>query len=142
MSYSLSRILRLLSASSEGEEKVPKGKVRMFCVGINKKEVVIGKNKYSSGPQHRLGYPPFSSLHAELDFYYRCKRTGFVPKEIFIFGFRKKFLRSTAPCIYCGTVLLNLDFRRIHFFVEGKLTSMSKEEFRGLVEEGLLKSYQ
>lgn len=114
----------------------------MFCVGVNRKEVVIGENKFVLGRQRRHGYPDFSSIHAELDFYYKAKRRSFVPQEVFVFGFRGGILKNSMPCAYCSALLLELGFKRISFFLDGEIVSMTREDFERLVEAGLPKSYE
>ena len=106
-----------------------KGKVKMLCVGIRKKEILIGENKYISSKQIYYNYPKFCSIHAELDFFYKAKKNNFFADDILIVGKRTSFLKTTKPCIYCATVLSELKFKRIHFFEHGVLVSMSRKDF-------------
>lgn len=62
------RLIRLMNILLEKETNIPKGKVKMYCVGVNKKEILIGENKYIVSKQVKYDYPNFSALHAELDF--------------------------------------------------------------------------
>lgn len=113
----------------------------MYCVGISKKEILIGENKYIVSKQVKYNYPHFSALHAELDFFHKAKKEHFYPSDIFVFGYRKSLLKNTKPCLYCASILNELDFKRIHFFKEGKIITLTKEEFERALEEEVFKDY-
>lgn len=117
------------------------GKITMYCIGINKKEIIVGHNKYITSVQVKHNYPEFLSLHAELDFYYKAKKKKFIPSDIYIVGYRKAELKNTKPCIYCATVLKELRFKRIHFYENGELLSLTYTQFTKEVLKGLCKSY-
>lgn len=135
------RLLRLMNILLERETNIPKGKVKMYCVGISKKEILIGENKYIVSKQVKYNYPHFSALHAELDFFHKAKKEHFYPSDIFVFGYRKSLLKNTKPCLYCASILNELDFKRIHFFKEGKIITLTKEEFKRALEEEVFKDY-
>mgnify|MGYP001627409349 CR=1 FL=1 len=113
----------------ERTSTVPKGRVKMLCVGIRKKEILIGENKYIYSKQIYYNYPKFCNIHAELDFFYKAKKNNFFADDILIIGKRTKPLKTTKPCIYCATVLSELKFKRIHFFENSALVSMSRKDF-------------
>ena len=93
------RLLRLMNILLERETNTPKGKVQMYCVGISKKEILIGENKYIVSKQVKYDYPNFAALHAELDFFHKAKKERFYPSDIFVFGYRKSLLKNTRPCL-------------------------------------------
>lgn len=126
----IDRLLKLFNGTPE-----EKGKVKMYCVGINKKEIIYGENKYIVSRQKKYNYPYFASYHAELDFFYKAKKKNFFAEDIFIFGYRTNLLKTTKPCIYCATLLSTLEFKRIHFFEDNKLISLNKKQFILLLEE-------
>jgi len=117
------------------------GKVTMYCIGINKKEIVTGTNKYIVSRQTKHKYPKFASVHAELDFYYRAKKKGFEPSDIYIVGYRTNQLKTTKPCIYCAALLLELRFKRIHFYEDGVMKTLTRSQLQKELNNGLLKTY-
>lgn len=126
----INKILNLTEKLINGSTfPVPKGKVKMLCVGIRKKEILIGENKYIYSKQIYYNYPKFCNIHAELDFFYKAKKNNFFADDILIIGKRTKPLKTTKPCIYCATVLSGLKFKRIHFFENSALVSMSRKDF-------------
>ncbi len=122
-------ILSLSKEALENGEASQNGKVEMFCVGISKKETLIGKNKYIVSKQVKYNYPKFSALHAELDYFHKAKKLNFEADDIVVFGVRKTLLKNTKPCIYCASLLAEVSFKRIHFFEDGKLISLTKKDF-------------
>ena len=121
--------LRHLSSTKEINPK-SKGQVHMVCVGVAGKEVMVGYNKYRSGKQLVYGYPGYSSVHAEFDFYRKALRKGYEPDFLIVVGERSALLSSTKPCKVCSSLLLDLGFKRIFFLEKGDMVSMSYEEFR------------
>lgn len=138
----LERLLRLMKILLQRDADVPKNKVKMYCVGISKKEILIGENKYIVSKQVKYNYPHFSAMHAELDFFLKAKKENFVPEDIFVFGYRKHLLNNTRPCIYCANILNEIDFKRIHFFEEGELVTMTKKQFEEVLDEDIFKNYR
>ncbi|ABJ91530.1 hypothetical protein YS40_136 [Thermus phage phiYS40] len=137
----IERLLRLMNILLERDANIPKGKVKMYCVGVNRKEILIGENKYIISKQVKYDYPHFSALHAELDFFHKARKENFYPSDIFVFGYRKNLLKNTRPCLYCASILNELDFKRIHFFEEGKIITLTKEEFERALDEEVFKDY-
>lgn len=115
----------------------------MLCVGIRKKEILIGENKYIYSKQIYYNYPNFCNIHAELDFFHKAKKNDFFADDILIVGKRTKPLKTTKPCIYCATVLSELKFKRIHFFENKMLVTMTRKDFIGSLNFSLeFKEYQ
>ncbi len=56
--------------------------------------------------------------------------------------FVEVLLKNSMPCAYCSALLLELGFKRISFFLDGEIVSMTREDFERLVEAGLPKSYE
>lgn len=126
-----------------GTFSVPKGGVKMLCIGIRKKEILIGENKYINSKQIYYNYPNFCNIHAELDFFYKAKKNNFLADDILIIGKRAKPLKTTKPCIYCATILSELKFKRIHFFENKKFISLTRKEFIESLQLSLgFKEYQ
>jgi len=121
------RLFRLVE--DEEIDNLEKGKVKMFCIGSSKKQFLIGRNRYIKSKQFHFNYPHFASYHAEFDFYLKAKKKELSFDDIFVFGFRTSVLENTRPCIYCARLLLEIDFKRIHFFENGKVISMKKNAF-------------
>lgn len=116
------------------KEYLPKtrGQVHMVCVGISGKEVLVGYNKYRTGKHLVYGYPGYSSVHAEFDFYRKALKRGFEPDYIVVVGERTNLLRSTKPCKVCSSLLLDLGFKKIVFLSEGQLVEMDYKSFEKL----------
>jgi len=75
----ISKLLKITEKLIEERTSIAlKGKVKMLCVGIRKKEILIGENKYISSKQIYYNYPKFCSIHAELDFFIKLKRIIFL----------------------------------------------------------------
>jgi tRNA(Arg) A34 adenosine deaminase TadA len=115
-------------------EYLPKtrGQVHMVCVGISGKEVLVGYNKYRTGKHLVYGYPGYSSVHAEFDFYRKALKRGFKPEYIIVLGERTNLLKSTKPCKVCSSFLLDLGFKKIFFLSENQLIEMDYKSFEEL----------
>ncbi len=109
-----------------------RGQVHMVCVGVSGKEVLVGYNKYRTGNHLVYGYPGYSSVHAEFDFYRKALKKGFTPDYIIVVGERTSLLRSTKPCKVCSSLLLDLGFKKIAFLSEGQLVEMDYKSFEEL----------
>jgi len=112
-------------------EHLPKtrGQVHMVCVGVSGKEVLVGYNKYRTGKHLVYGYPGYSSVHAEFDFYRKALKRGFEPEYIIVLGERTNLLKSTKPCKVCSSLLLDLGFKKILFLSEDQLVEMDYKSF-------------
>jgi len=119
-------------------EYLPKtrGQVHMVCVGISGKEVLVGYNKYRTGKHLVYGYPGYSSVHAEFDFYRKALKRGFRPDYIVVVGERTNLLKSTRPCKVCSSLLMDLGFKKILFLSEGQLIEMDYKSFEELSVSG------
>lgn len=106
-----------------------RGQVHMVCIGVSGKEFLVGYNKYRSGIHPVYGYPGYSSVHAEFDFYRKAIKRGFEPDHIVVIGERTNLLRSTKPCKVCSSLLLDLGFKNIFFLHEEKMVKMDYKEF-------------
>jgi tRNA(Arg) A34 adenosine deaminase TadA len=115
-------------------EHLPKarGQVHMVCVGVSGKEVLVGYNKYRTGKHLVYGYPGYSSVHAEFDFYRKALKRGFEPEYIIVLGERTNLLKSTRPCRVCSSLLLDLGFKKILFLSEDHLVEMDYKSFEEL----------
>jgi len=120
-------------------EHFPKtrGQVHMVCVGISGKEVLVGYNKYRTGKQLVYGYPGYSSVHAEFDFYRKALKRGFEPEYLIVLGERTNLLRSTKPCRVCSSLLLDLGFKKISFLSEGQIIEMDYGSFEEINAPGM-----
>lgn len=104
--------------------------VKMFAFAKIKKEIIIGENKYNSKKSSKFGFPPITNIHAELDLFLKLNKSKVKKVDyIFIFGYRKKFLKNTRPCIYCLNLLKSINYKYIYFFEDGIIVKKSKKEF-------------
>ncbi len=123
--------IKYLKSTREYLPKI-RGQVHMVCVGVSGKEVLVGYNKYRTGKHLVYGYPGYSSVHAEFDFYRKALKRKFEPDYIIVLGERTNLLKSTKPCRACSSLLLDLGFKKILFLSGNQLVEMDYKSFEEL----------